>query len=95
MKQQFGELKEDKGAGNDNYRIKRYLSKYTINPAIAHGISKYVGSIDVGKMADIVMWRPDMFGAKPELIIKGGMIVGSKMGDSTQTGRVCSAYGHH
>ena len=82
MKQQFGELKEDKGNDNDNYRIKRYISKYTINPAISHGVSKYVGSIDVGKMADLVMWRPDMFGAKPELIIKGGMILASKMGDS-------------
>ena len=82
MKVQFGELKEDKGNDNDNYRIKRYISKYTINPAISHGISKYVGSIDVGKMADLVMWRPDMFGAKPELIIKGGMILASKMGDA-------------
>ncbi|WP_194269471.1 urease subunit alpha [Oceanihabitans sp. IOP_32] len=82
MKQQFGFLEEDKGSGNDNFRIKRYVAKYTINPAISHGISNHVGSIEAGKMADLVMWRPDMFGAKPELIIKGGMILGSKMGDA-------------
>ncbi|MFD1615303.1 urease subunit alpha [Gelatiniphilus marinus] len=82
MKKQFGALEEDKGTGNDNFRIKRYVAKYTINPAISHGISHVVGSIEVGKMADIVMWRPDMFGAKPELIIKGGMVLGSKMGDA-------------
>lgn len=82
MKQQFGPLKEDKGNDNDNFRIKRYVSKYTINPAISHGISQHVGSIEVGKMADLVMWRPDMFGAKPELIIKGGMVLGAKMGDA-------------
>jgi urease subunit alpha len=82
MKQQFGALQEDKNNDNDNFRIKRYIAKYTINPAIAHGISKYVGSIEVGKMADLVMWRPDMFGAKPELIVKGGMVLASKMGDS-------------
>jgi len=82
MKQQFGALQEDKNNDNDNFRIKRYIAKYTINPAIAHGISKYVGSIEVGKMADLVMWRPDMFGAKPELILKGGMVLASKMGDA-------------
>lgn len=82
MKQQFGALEEDKGNDNDNFRIKRYIAKYTINPAISHGINKHVGSIEVGKMADLVMWRPDMFGAKPELIIKGGMVLASKMGDA-------------
>jgi urease subunit alpha len=82
MKQQFGALEEDKNNDNDNFRIKRFVAKYTINPAIAHGISKYVGSIEVGKMADLVMWRPDMFGAKPELILKGGMVLASKMGDA-------------
>ena len=81
MKKQFGPLPEDEGTGNDNFRIKRYISKVTINPAIAHGIQRYIGSIEVGKMADLVMWRPDMFGAKPELIIKGGFVSYSKMGD--------------
>jgi len=81
MKVQRGSLPEDEGKGNDNYRVKRYVSKYTINPAISHGISEYVGSIEPGKMADIVLWNPAMFGAKPEMIIKGGMIIASKMGD--------------
>lgn len=81
MKKQFGPLPEDEGTGNDNFRIKRYISKVTINPAIAHGIQRYIGSIEVGKMADLVMWRPDMFGAKPEMIIKGGFVSWSKMGD--------------
>ena len=81
MKKQFGPLPGDEGTGNDNFRIKRYISKVTINPAIAHGIQRYIGSIEVGKMADLVMWRPDMFGAKPELIIKGGFVSYSKMGD--------------
>ena len=79
MKVQRGPLPEDDG--NDNIRVKRYVSKYTINPAVAHGISSYVGSIEKGKMADIVLWKPSMFGAKPEMIIKGGMIIASKMGD--------------
>ena len=81
MKVQRGPLPEDEGNENDNTRIKRYISKYTINPAVAHGISSYVGSIEKGKMADIVLWKPAMFGAKPEMIIKGGMIIASKMGD--------------
>jgi len=81
MKKQFGPLPEDEGTGNDNFRIKRYISKVTINPAIAHGIQRYIGSIEVGKMADLVMWRPDMFATKPELIIKGGFVSYSKMGD--------------
>ncbi len=80
-KREFGMLNEENG-NNDNFRIKRYISKYTINPAIAHGISEYVGSIEVGKIADIVIWKPSMFGVKPEMIIKSGMIVASKMGDS-------------
>src|SRR6187402_1615069 len=70
MKIQRGNLPEDEGHGNDNFRVKRYLAKYTINPAITHGISEYVGSLEVGKLADIVLWRPALFGAKPELIIK-------------------------
>ena len=82
MKKQFGPLPEDEGNDNDNYRIKRYIAKVGINPAIAHGIGSYIGSIEVGKMADLVMWRPDMFGAKPEMIIKGGFVSWSKMGDA-------------
>lgn len=81
MKLQRGSLAEDEGSGNDNFRVKRYVSKYTINPAITHGISEYVGSIEPGKLADIVLWKPAFFGAKPEMIIKGGMIIASRMGD--------------
>jgi urease subunit alpha len=80
MKQQRGKLKED-AAGNDNYRVKRYIAKYTINPAITHGISDHVGSLEVGKLADLVVWKPAFFGVKPEIIIKGGLIAGSVMGD--------------
>jgi urease subunit alpha len=81
MKVQRGALEQDKTNGNDNFRVKRYIAKYTINPAITHGISEYVGSVEPGKMADIVLWKPAMFGAKPEMIIKGGMIIAAKMGD--------------
>ncbi len=81
MKKQRGFLPQDVKNNNDNFRVKRYVSKYTINPAITHGISEYVGSIEPGKLADIVLWKPSMFGAKPEMIIKGGMIIASKMGD--------------
>ncbi len=80
MKKQRGPLAEDTG-DHDNYRIKRYIAKYTINPAIAHGISHKIGSIEVGKMADLVLWKPAFFGIKPELIIKGGFIAGAVMGD--------------
>ena len=66
---------------HDNLRIRRYLAKYTINPARAHGIAGYVGSIEVGKWADLVVWSPAFFGVKPDLIIKGGMIAGALMGD--------------
>jgi urease subunit alpha len=79
MKVQRGSLKGDNG--NDNNRIKRYVAKYTINPAISHGVSKHIGSIEVGKMADLVLWSPAFFGVKPDMIIKGGMIVGAAMGD--------------
>jgi urease subunit alpha len=79
MKRQRGELIA--GEGNDNARAKRYIAKYTINPAITHGISNYVGSIEVGKLADFVLWDPAFFGAKPELVVKGGMIAWSVMGD--------------
>ena len=81
MKVQSGALPEDEGNDNDNYRVKRYVAKYTINPAITHGISEYVGSLEAGKLADIVLWKPAMFGVKPEMIIKGGMIIASRMGD--------------
>lgn len=79
MKRQRGELIP--GEENDNARAKRYVAKYTINPAITHGISDYVGSIEVGKLADFVLWDPAFFGAKPELVVKGGMIAWSVMGD--------------
>jgi urease subunit alpha len=81
MKKQRGFLQEDEKNNNDNFRVKRYVSKYTINPAITHGISDHVGSVEPGKLADIVLWKPALFGAKPEMIIKGGMIIASKMGD--------------
>jgi urease subunit alpha len=80
MKVQRGSLPEDPKE-HDNFRIKRYIAKYTINPALAHGIAHEVGSIEVGKLADIVLWNPMFFGAKPALIIKGGMIVAAPMGD--------------
>lgn len=80
MKKMAGRLKEEKGE-NDNLRVKRYLAKLTINPAITHGISEYVGSIERGKLADLVLWNPAFFGVKPKLIIKGGFIAYSLMGD--------------
>ncbi|GFP74749.1 urease subunit beta [Clostridium fungisolvens] len=82
MKKQRGLLPEDKDLGCDNFRAKRYVAKYTINPAITHGISKYVGSVEVGKYADLVLWKPAFFGVKPEMIIKAGMITASRMGDA-------------
>ena len=83
MKQQRGPLPEDSqsGSSNDNFRVKRYVAKYTINPAITHGISHEVGSVAVGKLADLVLWKPAFFGAKPSLIIKGGLIAYAPMGD--------------
>ncbi len=73
MKVQRGRLPEESGA-NDNFRVKRYIAKYTINPAITHGISDYVGSIEAGKVADLVVWKPAFFGIKPQLVIKSGLI---------------------
>ena len=73
-------MKEEIG-DNDNLRVKRYLAKLTINPAITHGISDYVGSLEAGKFADIVMWSPEFFGVKPRLVIKGGFVAYSLMGD--------------
>ena len=80
MKIQRGSLAEDT-AEHDNFRVKRYIAKYTINPAIAHGISHEVGSIENGKLADLVLWKPAFFGVKPSLVIKGGMIATAPMGD--------------
>ncbi len=81
MKVQRGALGADKGKGHDNFRVKRYVAKYTINPAIAHGVSKHIGSVEAGKMADLVLWSPAFFGTKPAMIIKGGMIIAAPMGD--------------
>ncbi len=80
MKLQRGTLPED-NARNDNFRVKRYIAKYTINPALTHGIAHTVGSIEVGKLADLVLWKPAFFGVKPSLILKGGMIAAAAMGD--------------
>jgi urease subunit alpha len=80
MKVQRGALGSDP-ARHDNFRVKRYIAKYTINPAIAQGISHVVGSVEPGKLADLVVWKPAFFGVKPSLIIKGGMIAAAAMGD--------------
>ena len=80
MKRQRGALPEERG-DNDNARVKRYVAKYTINPALAHGVSKHIGSIEPGKLADLVLWTPAFFGVKPDLILKGGMIAAAPMGD--------------
>jgi urease subunit alpha len=80
MKKQFGRLADEKGE-NDNFRARRYVSKYTINPAIAQGISTYVGSIEIGKLADICIWDPAFFGVKPDMVLKSGMIAAAIMGD--------------
>src|SRR5215469_12083159 len=81
MKVQRGALPQD-SAPNDNFRVKRYVAKYTINPAITHGIAQHVGSIEPGKLADLVLWKPAFFGVKPEMIVKGGFIAWSVMGDA-------------
>jgi urease subunit alpha len=81
MKKQRGPLPEDAGTQGDNFRIKRYVAKYTINPAITHGIAHLVGSVEPSKVADLVLWDPAFFGVKPDLIIKGGMINYAQMGD--------------
>ena len=81
MRSERGRLSSEQGE-NDNLRIRRYIAKYTINPAIAHGISHEVGSVEVGKLADLVLWKPAFFGAKPEIVIKGGFIAWAQMGDA-------------
>lgn len=88
-KDEFGPLPEDQGSGNDNFRVKRYVAKYTINPAFTHGIASYVGSVEVGKMADLVLWNPAFFGIRPDIIVKGGMIIASKMGDPNASIPTC------
>ena len=80
MKRQRGRFAEEKG-DNDNFRAKRYVAKYTINPAIAHGLSRYVGSVEAGKLADLVLWSPAFFGVKPDLVLKCGSIAAAPMGD--------------
>jgi urease alpha subunit len=80
MKRQRGPLPGE-STGSDNLRVRRYVAKYTINPALAHGIAREVGSIAVGKLADLVLWKPAFFGVKPELVIKGGLVAGTMMGD--------------
>ena len=81
MKVQRGPLPEDEGSGNDNFRARRYIAKYTINPAIAHGVSRHIGSIEAGKLADVVLWSPAFFGVKPDMVLKGGVIAAAPMGD--------------
>ena len=81
MKMQRGALPEDQGKGNDNFRCRRYIAKYTMNPAIAHGVSRHIGSIEAGKLADLVLWSPAFFGVKPDMVIKGGVIAAAPMGD--------------
>jgi urease alpha subunit len=93
MKVQTGQLPQDKaddaaaswtppGITTDNYRARRYVAKYTINPALAHGIAHEVGSVEVGRLADLVLWHPGFFGAKPEMVVKGGFIAWAQMGDA-------------
>jgi urease subunit alpha len=84
MKRQRGKLPEDNANGfgrNDNFRVKRYVAKYTINPALTHGLAEHVGSVEVGKLADLVIWSPAFFGVKPDVVLRGGMIVAALMGD--------------
>jgi urease subunit alpha len=80
MKKQFGRLAEEKGE-NDNFRARRFVAKYTINPALAQGVSSYVGSIEIGKLADICIWDPAFFGVKPDMVLKSGTIAAAIMGD--------------
>src|SRR5207245_10779998 len=79
MKRQRGPLPGET-SGDDNTRVKRYIAKYTINPAIAHGLAQHVGSVEAGKLADLVLWKPAFFGVKPELVVKGGLIAWAAMG---------------
>jgi urease subunit alpha len=89
MKAQRGSLPEDAGSGNDNHRIKRYIAKLTINPARIYGIDHEVGSLEVGKLADIVLWEPKFFGIKPEVVFKGGFPAWSVMGEANASLMTC------
>ncbi|MFW5903810.1 MAG: urease subunit alpha, partial [Halolamina sp.] len=89
MKTQCGRLPEDQGSGNDNTRIRRYLAKYTINPAIAAGIDAHVGSLEPGKLADVVLWDPAFFGLKPQVVLKGGFPAYSAMGEANGSLMTC------
>jgi urease subunit alpha len=89
MRDQRGRLGEEKLRFGDNERIKRYIAKYTINAARTFGIDKYIGSLEGGKLADVVLWRPAFFGIKPELVVKGGFIVWGAMGDSAASLMTC------
>jgi len=80
MKRQRGRLSQESG-DNDNFRVKRYIAKYTINPALTHGIADHVGSVEAGKLADLVLWKPAFFGVKPDVVVKGGAIIAAAMGD--------------
>jgi urease subunit alpha len=80
MKRQRGALPED-GERNDNFRAKRYIAKYTVNPALTHGLAEHVGSVEMGKLADLVLWSPAFFGVKPDLVLKAGTIAAALMGD--------------
>jgi urease subunit alpha len=81
MREQRGKLPSDRDE-NDNNRIRRYVAKYTINPAIAHGLSHEIGSVELGKLADLVLWKPAFFGIRPELVLKGGFVAWAQMGDA-------------
>jgi urease subunit alpha len=89
MKEQRGRLPEERSRIGDNERIKRYIAKYTINAARTFGIDAYIGSLEPGKIADVVLWRPAFFGVKPELVVKGGFIVWGAMGDSAASLMTC------
>jgi len=80
MKRQRGKLPQDSDR-NDNFRVKRYLAKYTINPALTHGLAEHIGSVEIGKLADLVLWSPAFFGVKPDMVLRGGMIAAALMGD--------------
>jgi urease subunit alpha len=80
MKRQRGRLPED-GNRSDNFRVKRYVAKYTINPALTHGLAEHIGSVEIGKLADLVLWSPAFFGVKPDLVLKAGVIAAALMGD--------------
>jgi len=80
MKRQRGKLPEDSDR-NDNFRVKRYVAKYTINPALTHGLAEHIGSVERGKLADLVIWSPAFFGVKPDVVLRGGMIAAALMGD--------------